>query len=304
MAEALLIRLAHEEVIYLLRALDIAHLGNLTPETLGDLDDDHRALVMAVADRTLRARAMVHWKDAEHRDVDGVVAGALRACAAPRFTLEIDVRRADQPAHQLRYAFTERVAVEQAIAEPGVYQFLTTISASDVLRALAQLLQLDEPLDETPETAPSGDAPSVIALETLTAARDLAVADPVAARRLLESALSSSIATHLIDVFTAPTAAYSLEFRVEPVEPVQPVQPVGSNQPTQGVTPSRDPIEQRWLTILQSATSHWLLRREGSAPTRVVISTATAAQELREVEVLLRPAITLLAATHEHEGAS
>lgn len=294
MAEALLIRLAHEEVIYLLRALDIAHLGNLTPETLGDLDDDHRALAMAVADRTLRAREMVHWKDSEHRDVDGVVAGALRACAAPRFTLEIDVRRADQPAHQLRYAFTERVAVEQAIAEPGVYQFLTTISASDVLRALAQLLQLDE----TPETAPSGGAPSVIALETLTAARDIAVTDPVAARRLLESALSPSIATHLLDVFTAPTAAYSLEFRVEPVDPVQPV------EPAQRVTPSRDPIEQHWLTILQSATSRWLLRREGSAPTRVVISTATAAQELREVEVLLRPAMTLLAATHEHEGAS
>jgi len=296
MAEALLIRLAHEEIIYLLRALDIAQLGNLTPETLGDLDDDHRALAMAIADRSLRARAMVHWKDVENRDVDGVVAGVLRACAAPRFTLEIDARRSGQLARQFRYTFSERVAIEQVVAEPGIYQFLTTISASDVLRQLRLLLQLDETADQPLDAALIPVTRYSIPFHALTAARDSVITDPASARSLLADALPEPIAASLIEAFVAPIASYSLSFHAGPAETGQPA------QLTHNVASSREPREQRWLTVLQSAPSCWLLRRDGDVPKRVEVSIATTAQALREVEALARPALALLAPTDEREG--
>src|SRR5229473_4597063 len=96
MSDAILLRFAQEELVYLLRALSIGTLHGMDSRLLGDLDMDHQALALAVADRTLRARGSVRWDSQEERHVDPIVAGTLRDCAQPRYSLLVDMVRADK----------------------------------------------------------------------------------------------------------------------------------------------------------------------------------------------------------------
>jgi hypothetical protein len=142
MAESFAVRLAREELVYLLRALRIAEIPGAPIPLLGDLDADHTAEALAIADRTLRARGVVRWKDAADRDLDPLIAGVLRNYAAPQVFLALTLRPQSAPPSAVFYSFTGQIVVLQTQAEPGVYLFMTVGAAPDVLTTLRNQIAL------------------------------------------------------------------------------------------------------------------------------------------------------------------
>ncbi|HLY32084.1 MAG TPA: hypothetical protein VKQ36_13725 [Ktedonobacterales bacterium] len=158
MADALVIRLAREELVYLLRALRIPAIATLEPGPLITLEGDQLALALAVADRTLRARGMLHRGSAEQRQPDPVVVGLLRGLGQPRYTLMLDVRRSPEStkagsatsgqteekplAQRLIYSFASYAAIEQTQPEPGIHQFVALATPQDAFLRLHELIEV------------------------------------------------------------------------------------------------------------------------------------------------------------------
>lgn len=143
MADALLVRLAREELVYILRALQINTIPGLGSHPLGSLTNEQRAAVMDMADRTLRARGLVVWQDAGARELNASISGLIRAFAQPRYTFALTVRQGEQMLPQTIIAFTSVVAVEMSLAEPGVHQFYALNTPMDILATVTEQLRLD-----------------------------------------------------------------------------------------------------------------------------------------------------------------
>jgi hypothetical protein len=143
MADALLVRLAREELVYILRALQIDAIPGLGPQPLGPLTSEQRAAVMDMADRTLRARGIVIWQDAGAREVNASISGLIRTYAQPRFTFALTVRQGEQMLPQTLIAFATIVAVEMFLAEPGVHQFYALKTPAEIRATVTEQLRLD-----------------------------------------------------------------------------------------------------------------------------------------------------------------
>jgi hypothetical protein len=138
MADSLSFRFAQEELVYLLRALNIKQFPGLENEPLGILDEDHQALALAVADRTLRAKGTICWDSEKARHVDPIVAGVLRDCALPGYTLLLDVLEVKKVRQRYLYSFGQHAVIEHCLPEPGLHQFVA-IEAKDLLQHLYDL---------------------------------------------------------------------------------------------------------------------------------------------------------------------
>src|SRR5215469_4375004 len=124
MAEGAILRFANEEMIYLLRALHLTDFPGLDPEPLKELADSEKSLLMLIADHTLRARGLVHWRGQEQREVDPLITRILQECARPAYTLFVDAINADTATAQFLYIFGSEIILEQFEAEPQVQQYL------------------------------------------------------------------------------------------------------------------------------------------------------------------------------------
>lgn len=228
MADALVVRLAREELVYLLRALAIPAIATLEPGPLITLEGEQLALALAVADRTLRARGMVRWGGAEQRTPDPVIVGLLRALGNPGYTLILDVRRtveaaqpggrpaqASQPiAQRLVYTFATYAAIEHTHPEPGVHQFVALATAQDAFLRLLQFIEVTDSDDaaqnsaSTPGQGQAGERPIAqgeISLSVLGEMnRLLAAGDAAGAQKALASHLSATLAQGLIGALMAP----------------------------------------------------------------------------------------------------
>ncbi len=230
MADALVVRLAREELVYLLRALSIPAIATLEPGALITLEGEQLALALSVADRTLRARGMVRWGGAEQRNPDPVIVGLLRALGNPGYTLILDVRRtaeaaqpggqpgqgSNQPiAQRLVYTFASYTAVEHTQPEPGVHQFVALATAQDAFLRLLQLIEVADTDEDTAQngatTSEQGQAPGrpiaqgEISLNVLGEMnRLLATGNAAGAQKALASHISATLAQGLIGALTAP----------------------------------------------------------------------------------------------------
>ncbi len=272
MAEALLLRFAQEELVYLLRALKIPTLTGLGPRPLGDLDADHQALAMAVADRTLRARGVVRWDTSQERSLDPLAAGTLRDCASPDYSLAVEVRQPNQPALQYRYSFTRRVVIEHSLPEPGVHQFVALSTRADVLERLGRLVSY-------PAEVAGGGQPVQISLNRLTQARAIAATNPDEARRLLGSGPPIEIIPGLVSALAAPDVVeYLALWQGAPDQPAE-------------HPPSAS------LTVLQGKQRLFCLRQQGGENAPVEVIPTTAAQVSEHIEQLVAPALQALASS-------
>lgn len=272
MAEAILLRFAREELVYLLRALKIATLTGLGSNPMGDLDDDHQALALAVADRTLRARGVVHWDTSQERSIDPLVAGLLRDCARPDYSLAVEIRREEQPLVQYRYAFTGHVVIEQSLPEPGVHQWVALATRGDVLDRLNKLVGV------SPTLAGIGQ-PSQISLKLLMKVRAMAPTDPNEARRLLGASFPRETASSLVSALATPGAVHYLAlWKGAP------------DQPTE-----HPPIAN--LTVLMGQQHLFYLLQQPGEIGPVEVAPTTAAHIPQQIEHLLTPALDALQTT-------
>lgn len=190
MADAFSTRLAAEEVVYLTRALELPGIVGFDPAVFDALDADHQALALAVADRTLRARGAIRWREHEQREVDTLAAAVVRRCAAPEWTLLLEVQAANTTPARVAYVVSEHIAVEVAAPEPGVYRFTAFGDPDDTLARLAGWL---------PSDAPSAGSVTAIQVPRTVLAQLVAAPGP--------DAIPAILAPHLPPASAAPLAA-------------------------------------------------------------------------------------------------
>lgn len=173
MSENILFRFANEEMIYLLRSLNIADFPGMTPEPLKQLSDEEKLLLMATVDHTLRARGLVLWDGETTRQIDPLVITLLLECAHPDFTLFVDLLDTTTGAARLLYIFGSEAIVEQCEVEPQVQQYLRLPSHEAALQRLQALLlpERNEALEGTAATLPIGQLSMDLWQEALKVAR-------------------------------------------------------------------------------------------------------------------------------------
>ncbi|MGB8344012.1 MAG: hypothetical protein WCD86_03955, partial [Ktedonobacteraceae bacterium] len=199
MPDTLLLRLAVEELVYLLRALQIGEFPGLEEQPLGKLDADHQALALAVADRALRARRIVQWEGQENRAVDPIAAGLLRDAAHPQYTLLADVSYAGKLPTRYLFTFSKYAAIEYWQPEPGIHQFLAIGDLPEVIAHLRALLLGDENATSAHQSEGGRLLISRARFERLAA-----ITDNAEAARLLAAELPSDIAESLAIAYLAP----------------------------------------------------------------------------------------------------
>lgn len=195
MSEAVILRFAQEELVYLLRALRIQAIPGASATALGTLDADHIALAMANADRSLRARNAVLLEGPEQRKLDPVVAGLLRACVGARYTLLAEWLDGNTSGQRFLYSFADYAIVEHSVPDPDIHQFTAfadTHAAVDRVHALL----------ETTGARPGNGAPGRLSNGAWMAARAVAAASSARAQQVLATELPAQTAAGLAESLT------------------------------------------------------------------------------------------------------
>lgn len=268
MPDAVRLRLAQEEMVYLLRALQIPAIAGASATSLGGLDADHTALAMADADRALRAREIVRADGPDERRVDPVVAGLIRACAAAHYTLLLDHQDASVT-RRFVYTFADYAIVEHSQPETHIHQFLAMGTVADALRRLDALL------------AVSGASPGAVQdVARLTAARWDAAraamsADPAKAQQILAEELPAPLAAGIASTLREARAVRHLALWHGMLDDAHP----------------RDP--QATLTAISGAGGLYVLISAAPGALLAVLP-ATPELVIQRARTLLEPALAVL----------
>lgn len=278
MSNTLLLRFAQEELVYLLRALQIGKFPGLQEKPLGNLDADHQSLALAVADRTLQARGIVIGEGSQERRVDPVAAGLLRDCAHPTYTLLADVIRSKQVYNRYLYTFSTYSAIEHSLVNPGIHCFISTSSRTETIERVSAALHLEANDEVTFDAGTNSESYRIsMSSERLNAARVALSTDPGKAAQLLASELPDEIAGDLIAVISEPRLTLSLALWL------------GIPDETKNRVPETT------LSMLQGETKLFLLQQEQQfRASHLTITLATMQQAWYAIKTLLAPALEIV----------
>lgn len=193
MAEGILLRFANEEVIYLLRSLNIPDFPGIALDPLKALNDEQKSLLMMEADHTLRARGLVHWRGETQREIAPLIRKMFQDCAQPRYTLFVDMRDAHTPARQWLYIIGSEMYVEQCEPEPQVQQYLVIPSQEEFSQRLQRLVIPQQEEQSDADTLPPGQ----ISLDRWREALRVDSEDEAGASTLLTGSLPAQTAEAL-----------------------------------------------------------------------------------------------------------
>lgn len=269
MPDMLLMRFAQEELIYLQRALEITVFPGFEASSFAKLDEDHQALALAVADRTLRARGVVRWDGATQRDVDLIAAGMLRDHTHSHFTLLTDITRKGQPDRRFLYTCTKTSAIEHSKPEPGIHQFIGFPTAQALVKRLSAMLDLQEAQE-------SQGRSGWISKERWAAALEIAPANVGQALYIVSAQLPEEIARSFAAALYSPTLMYHLA--------------LWKGVPDQ----STKPRPEMALTILQGKTDLFLVWQSDQNAVQLEIIPARVKQAWEYVKKILRAALAVL----------
>lgn len=271
MAEAFMVRLAHEEIIYLVRALELPGLPGLRAQAFDTLDQDHQALTMAVVDRTLQARGIVHRGSLRERSLNSAITGMLRACAQPQFSLLVDMLV--PPRHDAcAISFASTAAVVRSYAAPGVHLFLALHRAVDVAS------QLDAILPVALDAPPGVGEPGRIINHTLRALLQAAFSKDTPVQAIPAStSMPGATAAGLNDVLHHTTLLQLLSL-------------------WQGVPDAAQDMPRSMLAVAQGRAGTYLLWQRDLALDAIEVVPTSPAQALQARRDLLQPALASLSA--------
>lgn len=135
--------LSYEEILILMRKLDFKQLLGIDSQTFEQADENYKALVISVAQRSLLAHSIL-LPDLAKQDlkVTDTVHGVLRACAIPDLTVAIE-RNAPGRATQTFYLHRARkVNVLHMETIPLIHQFLAFPSPLELTQAAVAALEV------------------------------------------------------------------------------------------------------------------------------------------------------------------
>jgi len=202
--EQLTLRFSLEEMSYLRRALELEYLPGLTLRHWQDLDNTQQRLLLAAADRSLRARGLVRLMDEDRRAIDPVTAGLLRAYAQPQPVLFLDTFRDNWGKGQWLYVFNEQVTFEQSEPEPGVLQFAILANRVELQTRLRQIIQIT-PINGFPSLERGHITPLLLEQGT-----KIARSEPEQAQQMFAAELPEATAQVLARAFHSVQAIYYL----------------------------------------------------------------------------------------------
>jgi len=273
MPDAVLLRFAQQEVVYLLRALQIPAIAGANAASLGKLDADHIALAMADADRALRAREVVHADGPDARQVDPVVAGLLRAGAGAQYTALLDSQNA-KGTRRLVYTFADYAIVEHDQPEPGVHQFVAFATIEDTSKRLSALLAMEG------ATPGAGEARR-LSPPRWDAARAVSEKDLARTQQILAEELPSTTADGLASTLAHATAQLHVALWRGTVDETQPREPHATLAAFAGAG---------GLFVVASAASG----ATGASTAPLDVLPATPELAARRVREMLKPALAVL----------
>ena len=222
------ITFSQEELIYLLRSLNLPDLPGMGDHPWGHIPEENALLVMETVGRGLVARRIAQFGTAQ-MEIDADIARLLSECAYPRQMTVLIYNQGETAIHRSFFRGA-KYDVEHFLPSPWLHQFKVK-PKSDMGLSLIQSLIKD---------APNGETGNVISVQQsrLDEIRQLAADDIAgASQQLLELGLTSAFAEKLANVFGAPKIKILL----------QAVYDLGKN------------IQQNVFSILADEVSCWLV---------------------------------------------
>jgi hypothetical protein len=200
MQGSLTISLGSEELIYLLRALQIDAIEGFAFPLFSTLTSDQQALALAVADRSLRARECIKRIGPLERQVSPTIVGLFDCYAHPDSKLTIHVQR-DSIDSDIHYARSGFFVVEHQETDVDVHQFTAVEHDDDAIELIGNILIWKNNV---------GPVSSImLPYATLQAIRS--TKDMTKIRSLLEVSLPSSIVADLAATLENPDVIYDLD---------------------------------------------------------------------------------------------
>jgi len=196
------IRFSQEELLYLLRALNLPDLVGMGERPWGHIPQENALLVMETVGRGLVARGIAKFGISQ-MDISSDIARLLSNCAYPRQMLALTYHLGNG-ATQRNFLRGREYDVEHALPYPWVHQFQVK-TKSDMGFGIVQSLTKDTPSGETSKAYS-------VPQDQLDKARQRATDDvEAAARLLLDLGLGDSHAKGFAAVLGAPETKVILQ---------------------------------------------------------------------------------------------
>jgi hypothetical protein len=128
-----------EEVAFLLQAMKLSALPGVNLDRFNALNKDQKSLVLAAADRSLRAKNTVRRTQGLEREIGADVVGTFSEYANANTYCELKML-SPKPASPITYAINSKFTVEHLESDPDVHQFTTIYSDANVLTYIERFL--------------------------------------------------------------------------------------------------------------------------------------------------------------------
>ncbi|HHH40814.1 MAG TPA: hypothetical protein ENK56_02270, partial [Chloroflexi bacterium] len=147
--------LGQEELVFLLRLLNARPMPGLGGDPLADLTYQERALVLATAEHSLRARGLLQVGEGGKPRVDAGVVALVGGCSVPdvSFLVTCHTDGGEEEARYYHLHRASRLLVEHTFPQPGVHRFTALRDQDELAARIAEVLRLE---DQSSPSCPAG----------------------------------------------------------------------------------------------------------------------------------------------------
>jgi hypothetical protein len=145
--------LSHEELVLLIKLFGAKTIPGLPADSLPGLPEEHVNLLLASAERNLRARGLLFISPKGKISVERFALALLGSCVAPEFSA-IGVRaRKGNRIDMVYYHAAQMMTVEHLVTGPGLHTFAMLKDRQNLFNRLVRFVNLDA---QTLHPAPGG----------------------------------------------------------------------------------------------------------------------------------------------------
>ena len=132
---------SQEEVVLVLKLLGAESIPGVGQQPFGEVSEDVERHLLASAERTLRARAMISIED-DRINIDQVVVALIGTCAVPQYSWLVTRVLQEQPPENRFYHVSPSMFIEHTISGPGIHTFTALARQAQMVERLTQFWQL------------------------------------------------------------------------------------------------------------------------------------------------------------------
>lgn len=141
---------SQEEVVLILKILGADTIPGVGQQPFGEVSEEVERHLLASAERTLRARAMIAIED-ERINIDQTVVALIGTCAVPQLSWLVTRTVKNQLPENRFYHSTPSMFVEHTISGPGIHTFTALARQEQMVERLTNFWELHSP-QELPQS--------------------------------------------------------------------------------------------------------------------------------------------------------